>query len=99
LIYENPLIQWKYNINAIVEICGNKGSLFFYKAEYKKPKNYNDYYNYKCDIMEALFVKYMLNRGILIQVRDEWSISLQHTDDHINKFISEFELFCKMIQK
>lgn len=94
----NKIIQ-KYNINAVVEMCGNKGSIFFYKSEYKKPKNYNDYYNYKCDIMETLFVKYMLNRGILIQIRDEWSISLQHTYDHIDKFIFEFESFCKMIHK
>lgn len=85
----------KYGLPAIVEYIGNKGCITFFKrgVELTSVRHYQEYIQNFDPVMEQLFVYFFINRGIWVQVRDEWSVSYQHTLSDADLFISTFEQF------
>lgn len=93
----------KYNIPAIVDYIGNKGCITFLKKDSVSyingiVKNYQDYIHHVDLELEALFTFFSYNRGLWIQLRDEWSLSYQHTMDDADLFVLNFEAFAKYIK-
>jgi glutamate-1-semialdehyde 2,1-aminomutase len=93
---EFNIILNKYNINGYAMSYGIKGSLFFSK---NKIQCYADYYKYADKKLEYLWYLYANNRGFLIQIRDEWTVSLQTNDEHIERFIKLFDDFCVLVSQ
>ncbi len=91
----------KYNLPVIVDAIGNKGCItFLQKASgLKELANYQDYIRNVDMNLENSFVLFMINRGLWVQPRDEWSISYQHTMADAEKFIALFEQFALIINE
>jgi len=49
-------------------------------------------------VMELLFVYFFINRGIWVQMRDEWSVSYQHTMEDAEAFVATFEQFAVAVK-
>lgn len=91
----------QYNLPAIVEYVGNKGCITMFKEGHVLPhvSHYQDYIRNVDLVLERLLVVFMFNRGLWVQPRDEWSISLQHTEQDVERFLQTFELFAQEVQK
>jgi glutamate-1-semialdehyde aminotransferase len=92
-----------YKVPAIIDYIGNKGCITFLNKEaidanIVNIRNYQQYIHYVDLNLENLFVYFMINRGIWIQPRDEWSISFQHTTAHADEYMANFKLFAVSIQ-
>lgn len=85
----------KHGLPAIVEYIGNKGCITFFKrgVALTSVRNYQEYIQNFDPVMEQLFVYYFINRGIWVQVRDEWSVSYQLSLADAEAFIATFESF------
>lgn len=93
---EFNLILQKHNISGYATSYGIKGAVTFTKSTITK---YSEYYKYVNKELEYLWYLYATNRGFLIQIRDEWTISLPVNDEHIVRFILLFDEFCELVSK
>jgi len=89
----NAILE-KYNISGYAKSYGIKGAVTF---TYRQVSNYSDYYQHVNKELEYLWYLYATNRGFLIQIRDEWTISLPVTDNHVEQFIALFDAFCNRV--
>jgi glutamate-1-semialdehyde 2,1-aminomutase len=71
---------------------GAKGCVSYRKEPLK---NYRDFLETNADLYYASY-PYMVNRGIFMTPGDEeqWTISVQHTEDDIQRYIDAFGEFC-----
>jgi glutamate-1-semialdehyde 2,1-aminomutase len=58
--------------------------------------NYRDFLHTMDELYYASY-PYMMNRGIFMTPGDEeqWTISVQHTEDDIQQYVSAFDEFCR----
>ncbi|HEX9609474.1 MAG TPA: aspartate aminotransferase family protein, partial [Candidatus Limnocylindria bacterium] len=75
-----------YAINA-----GPKGCVMFTP---ERVTNYRDFIGLDGDLWEASFF-YLANRGILLPPGpdDQWTLSVQHTEDEIDRYVAAFREF------
>ncbi len=75
-----------YAINA-----GPKGCVMFTP---ERVTNYRDFIGLDGDLWEASFF-YLANRGILLPPGpdDQWTLSVQHTEDEVDRYVSTFREF------
>ena len=61
-------------------------------------RNYRDFLDTKPDLFAASY-PWLLNRGVFMTPGDEeqWTLSLQHTDADIDRYIEVFSEFCKAL--
>jgi len=61
-------------------------------------RNYRDFLDTKPDLFAASY-PWLLNRGIFMTPGDEeqWTLSLQHTDADVDRYIAVFSEFCKTL--
>jgi glutamate-1-semialdehyde 2,1-aminomutase len=61
-------------------------------------RNYRDFLDTKPDLFAASY-PWLLNRGIFMTPGDEeqWTLSLQHTDADVDRYIEVFGEFCKTL--
>ena len=56
---------------------------------------YRDFLEADTDLYEASY-PWMINRGVFMTPGDEeqWTLSVQHTDEHIDRYVDAFVEFC-----
>ena len=74
---------------------GAKGCVS-YRAE--PLRNYRDFLETRPELFEASF-PWVLNRGVFMTPGDEeqWTLSVQHTDDDIDRYVAAFAEFCAAV--
>jgi glutamate-1-semialdehyde 2,1-aminomutase len=84
-----------YGIPAHTVDLGAKGCVS-YRA--MPLRNYRDFLDTKPDLFAASY-PWLLNRGIFMTPGDEeqWTLSLQHTDADVDRYIEVFAEFCKTL--
>eukprot|EP00026_Physarum_polycephalum_P022930 Phypoly_transcript_27453.p1 GENE.Phypoly_transcript_27453~~Phypoly_transcript_27453.p1 ORF type:complete len:150 (+),score=24.00 Phypoly_transcript_27453:69-452(+) len=82
----------KYKLPAQVTLAGLKGCVSFTK---KKITDYRVYRNDCCHELSELMWYYMINNGVWMAPGgdEEWTISVQHTTEDIQKIVLAFEKF------
>jgi glutamate-1-semialdehyde 2,1-aminomutase len=80
----------KVDLEAYVANAGANGALMFYPEEIR---NYRDWLKIDQDLWRQYWFG-MVNRGVLPQPYwwdEQWTVSVQHTDAHIDKHLAAFE--------
>ena len=74
---------------------GAKGCVSFRK---ERSRNYRDFLATKPELFGAAF-PWAINRGIYMTPGDEeqWTLSVQHTTDDIDRYIEVFSAFCESL--
>jgi glutamate-1-semialdehyde 2,1-aminomutase len=82
----------EYGIPAHVVDLGSKGCVS-YRAE--PLRNYRDFLECNVALFEASW-PWMVNRGVFMTPGDEeqWTISVQHSEEDIQRYVDAFEGFC-----
>ena len=83
----------KFSIPAHTVDLGAKGCVS-YRPE--PLRNYRDFLECNVDLFAASWA-WMVNRGIFMTPGDEeqWTISVQHTDEDIDRYVDAFAAFCE----
>jgi glutamate-1-semialdehyde 2,1-aminomutase len=84
-----------YEIPAHTVDLGAKGCVSYRPTPLR---NYRDFLDTKPDLFAASY-PWLLNRGIFMTPGDEeqWTLSLQHSDADIDRYIEVFTEFCKTL--
>lgn len=84
-----------YGIPAHTVDLGAKGCVSYRPTPLR---NYRDFLDTKPDLFGASY-PWLLNRGIFMTPGDEeqWTLSLQHTDADVDRYIEVFGEFCKTL--
>ena len=74
---------------------GAKGCVSFRK---ERSRNYRDFLATKPELFGAAF-PWAINRGIFMTPGDEeqWTLSVQHTTDDIDRYVEVFSVFCESL--
>jgi glutamate-1-semialdehyde 2,1-aminomutase len=90
LIAECDAVSAKYNFPAYTVGISSKGCVNF--AD-KKITDYESFIKYQHHELVALAWLYNFNRGIVIAPgrEEEWTLSIQHTDEDIDLYVSAYE--------
>jgi len=85
-----------YGIPAHTVDLGAKGCVSYRPTAMK---NYRDFLETKPDLFAASY-PWLLNRGIFMTPGDEeqWTLSVQHTEADVDKYIEVFTEFCKALR-
>jgi glutamate-1-semialdehyde 2,1-aminomutase len=85
----------KYGIPANVVDLGCKGCVT-YRPE--QLTNYRDFLETNTQLYEASY-PWMVNRGVFMTPGDEeqWTLSVQHTDEVVDRYIDAFTQFCEAL--
>jgi glutamate-1-semialdehyde 2,1-aminomutase len=85
----------KYDIPANVVDLGCKGCVT-YRPE--QLTNYRDFLETNTQIYEASY-PWMVNRGVFMTPGDEeqWTLSVQHTDEVVDRYVDAFTQFCEAL--
>ncbi len=84
----------KYGLPAYTEGLGAKGCVIF------SPEPIYEYRDYLTKVdgdLSTLAWLYHMNHGIFMTpgVEEEWTLSIEHTDEHIDRYVAAFEAFAK----
>lgn len=85
----------EHGLPAHVVDLGAKGCIS-YRAE--PLRNYRDFLETRTELYEASF-PWVLNRGVFMTPGDEeqWTLSVQHTDADIDRYVDAFSEFCAAV--
>ena len=84
----------EHGFPALVVNKGNKGALFLQKSLPVVPvRHYRDQCAHADRTLEQTMPVFFMNRGVWIQVKDEWTMSAQHTREHVAEFVRVFRDF------
>ena len=74
---------------------GAKGCVSFRK---ERSRNYRDFLATKPELFGAAF-PWAINRGIFMTPGDEeqWTLSVQHTTDDVDRYVEVFSSFCESL--
>ncbi len=74
---------------------GAKGCVSFRK---ERSRNYRDFLATKPELFGAAF-PWAINRGVFMTPGDEeqWTLSVQHSDDDIDRYVEQFTSFCEAL--
>ena len=83
----------KFGIPAHTVDLGAKGCVSYRPQPLR---NYRDFLECNVDLFAASWV-WMVNRGIFMTPGDEeqWTISVQHDDDDVDRYVDAFSAFCE----
>jgi glutamate-1-semialdehyde 2,1-aminomutase len=84
----------RYGLPAHTEGLGAKGCVVF-SAE--PIREYRDYLTRVDDDLSTLGWLYHMNRGVFMTpgVEEEWTLSIAHDDDHLQRYLDAFEEFAR----
>jgi glutamate-1-semialdehyde 2,1-aminomutase len=84
----------RYGLPAHTEGLGAKGCVVF-SAE--PIREYRDYLTKVDDDLSTLAWLYHMNRGVFMTpgVEEEWTLSIAHDDDHLQRYVDAFEEFAR----
>jgi glutamate-1-semialdehyde 2,1-aminomutase len=86
----------RYGLPCYTQGLGAKGCVVF-SAE--PLREYRDYLTKVDDDLSTLAWLHHMNHGIFMTpgVEEEWTLSLAHTDEHVQRYLSAFEVFAKSL--
>jgi glutamate-1-semialdehyde 2,1-aminomutase len=84
----------RYGLPAYTEGMGAKGCVIF-SAE--PLREYRDYLSKVDDELSSLAWLYHMNHGIFMTpgVEEEWTLSIAHTEDDVQRYLNAFETFAE----
>jgi len=87
----------EFDLPAHTVDLGSKGCISYRKEPLT---NYRDFLETNIDIYAASY-PWMINRGVFMTPGDEeqWTISVQHTDEHIDRYVDAFAGFAAELAK
>ena len=82
----------RYGLPCYTEGIGAKGCVIFSPEPLRE---YRDYLTKVDDDLSTLAWLYHMNHGIFMTpgVEEEWTLSIAHTDEHLDRYLSAFEAF------
>jgi glutamate-1-semialdehyde 2,1-aminomutase len=89
----NEIIQ-RYSLPCYTEGLGAKGCVIFASEPLRE---YRDYLTKVDDDLSTLAWLYHMNHGIFMTpgVEEEWTLSIAHTDGHLQRYLDAFEAFAR----
>jgi glutamate-1-semialdehyde 2,1-aminomutase len=84
----------RYGLPAYTEGMGAKGCVIF-SAE--PLREYRDYLTKVDDDLATLAWLYHMNHGIFMTpgVEEEWTLSIAHSEDDVQRYVNAFETFAR----
>jgi glutamate-1-semialdehyde 2,1-aminomutase len=84
----------RYGLPAYTEGMGAKGCVVFAAQPLRE---YRDYLTHVDGELSTLAWLYHMNHGIFMTpgVEEEWTISLAHSDEHLERYVAALEAFAK----
>jgi glutamate-1-semialdehyde 2,1-aminomutase len=85
-----------YDLPAYTEGMGAKGCVIFSP---ERLYEYRDYLTKVDDELSTLAWLFHMNHGIFMTpgVEEEWTLSIAHTDEHLDRYLEAFETFAKAV--
>ena len=85
----------RYGIPAVTTDMGCKGSITFRD---KPIVHYRDFFEVDDSLFDAFWF-YLLNRGVYMTPgkEEQWTISVQHSEEDIDKVVDLFDSYCKAV--
>ncbi len=82
----------RYGLPCYTEGIGAKGCVIFSSEPLRE---YRDYLTKVDDDLSTLAWLYHMNHGIFMTpgVEEEWTLSVAHTDEHLDRYLAAFEAF------
>jgi glutamate-1-semialdehyde 2,1-aminomutase len=82
----------RYGLPCYTEGLGAKGCVIFSSEPLRE---YRDYLTKVDDDLSTLAWLYHMNHGIFMTpgVEEEWTLSIAHTDEHLDRYLTAFEAF------
>jgi glutamate-1-semialdehyde 2,1-aminomutase len=82
----------RYGLPCYTEGMGAKGCVVFSPRPLRE---YRDYLTMVDDDLSTLAWLYHMNHGIFMTpgVEEEWTLSIAHTDEHLDRYLAAFEAF------
>jgi len=82
----------RYGLPCYTEGIGAKGCVIFSRAPLRE---YRDYLTKVDGDLSTLAWLYHMNHGIFMTpgVEEEWTLSVAHTDEHLDRYLAAFEAF------
>src|SRR4029079_17542467 len=84
----------RYGLPCYTEGIGAKGCVIFSRAPLRE---YRDYLTKVDGDLSTLAWLYHMNHGIFMTpgVEEEWTLSVAHTDEHLDRYLGAFEAFAR----
>src|SRR4029079_14197894 len=84
----------RHALPCYTEGLGAKGCVVFVS---ERLREYRDYLTKVDDDLSTLAWLYHMNHGIFITpcVEEEWTLSIAHTDEHLDRYLGAFEAFAR----
>jgi glutamate-1-semialdehyde 2,1-aminomutase len=88
----------RYGLPAYTEGMGAKGCVIFSPEPLRE---YRDYLTKVDDELSTLAWLYHMNHGIFMTpgVEEEWTLSIAHSDDDVERYLNAFETFAKDVTR
>lgn len=85
----------EYDVPAHVAAIGCKGGVYYSR---RPLRDYRDYSRCLHSIFWASWF-WLLNRGVFVprSPGEQWTVSVQHTDEDIDRYVVEFSRFCEAL--
>ena len=84
----------RYGLPCYPEVMGAKGCVIFSSQPLRE---YRDYLSNVDDELATLAWLYHMNHGIFMTpgVEEEWTLSIAHSDDDVQRYLDAFEAFAR----